>query len=147
MPSRSNALHDRLPSGRDRLVQDFDNAEFFSGFEHRRFHRARDCDYQQIWIRVMEFLNQREPASRQRKIHQHNRESEALDHLKGLFSGRSQKHLPVAVQYLTGFFEDFWIVIDNKYHKRLLGDSRRQSNGLLENSEHSAFRRMMQSGS
>jgi hypothetical protein len=68
MPSRSNALHDRLPSGRDRLVQNFDNAEFFSGFEHRRFYRARDCDYQQIWIRVMEFLNQREPASRQRKI-------------------------------------------------------------------------------
>ena len=119
MPSRSNALHDRLPSGRDRLVQNFDNAEFFSGFEHRRFYRARDCDYQQIWIRVMDSLNQREPASRQRKIHQHNRESEALDHLKGLFSGRSQKHLPVAVQYLTGFFEDFWIVIDNKYHKRL----------------------------
>src|SRR5207237_694893 len=50
MRSRPNALHDRLPYGRDWLVQNFDNAEFFSGFEHRRFRRARDCDYQQIWI-------------------------------------------------------------------------------------------------
>ena len=67
----------------------------------------------------MEFLNQCVSVSRQVQVDQHNRESEALYHLEGLFGGRSQEHLPVAVQYFLGFFENFWIVIDNKNHKRL----------------------------
>src|SRR5439155_11485740 len=69
---------------------------------------------------IMEFLNQRVPVSRQIEIDQHNRESEALYHLKRLFRGRSQEHLPVTIQYFTGFFKSFWIVIDDKNHKRFV---------------------------
>ena len=67
----------------------------------------------------MEFLNQRACVPRQVEINQHNRESEALYQLEGLFGGRSQEHLPVAVQYLAGFFEHVWIVIHNQNHKCL----------------------------
>lgn len=33
-PSRPNALHNRLPRWRDRLLQHFDDADFLGGFEY-----------------------------------------------------------------------------------------------------------------
>jgi len=67
----------------------------------------------------MEFLNQRECVSWQLKIDQHNRESETLNELECLFGRRSQEHLPIPVEYFTGFLQHFWIMIDDENHNGL----------------------------
>ncbi len=63
-PSRTNALDDGLPFRRDRLLQHFDDAEFFGGFKNGCFNCATDGDYQKIGMCVMEFPNEREWVSR-----------------------------------------------------------------------------------